>query len=283
MSKAGKYGSTVREYRDDPDYGDTRNTDPENSNLYVDEILKQIGNNVFKINNGANNLNKAMKIIGTERDSNVLRDRIHETSQSTNEIVTETANLVKKIVRNRKLTQNRKFELERLRNDFEESFKKFTELQKKAAEKVRTAKPLRPPPGESLIDFEEDDQESLLQRQQREEQLMQQQEIIEEDTALILEREERIRQLEGDILDVNEIFRELGTLVHEQGDVIDSIEANVDNGYSRVESGMQQLTKAASHQPASPLASDPSSPLPREYLPNLQNPANHHSSTDMAP
>ncbi|GAB1598731.1 syntaxin-7-like [Argonauta hians] len=248
MSRAGKYGSTVREYRDDPENGDAASGESENSNMYADKILKQIGNNVLKINNGANNLSKAMKIIGTERDSNVLRDRIHQTSQSTNEIVTETATLVKKIVRNRKITQNRTFELERVRNDFEESFKRFTDLQKKAAEKVRTAKPLRPPPGESLIDLDDDDQESLIQRQQREEQLMQQQEIIEEDTALILEREERIRQLEGDILDVNEIFRELGTMIHEQGDAIDSIEDNVNSGYAHVESGMEQLNKAASHQ-----------------------------------
>jgi len=37
---------------------------------------------------------------------------------------------------------------------------------------------------------------------------------------MLLEREQRIQQIEGDILDVNEIMRELGAMIHEQGDTI---------------------------------------------------------------
>jgi t-SNARE complex subunit (syntaxin) len=44
--------------------------------------------------------------------------------------------------------------------------------------------------------------------------------MIETDIAVIHEREEQIRQLEGDILDVNEIFKDLSNLVYEQGEVV---------------------------------------------------------------
>lgn len=37
---------------------------------------------------------------------------------------------------------------------------------------------------------------------------------------LMLDRETRIRQIEGDILDINQIMRELGALVHQQGETI---------------------------------------------------------------
>lgn len=37
---------------------------------------------------------------------------------------------------------------------------------------------------------------------------------------LMMDREARIRQIEADILDVNQIMRELGSLVHQQGEVI---------------------------------------------------------------
>ena len=68
---------------------------------------------------------------------------------------------------------------------------------------------------------------------------------IDSDLALMQEREQQIRQLESDILDINEIFRDLGTLVHEQGEQIDSIENNVEQAYNQVEAGNEQLTQAA--------------------------------------
>lgn len=37
---------------------------------------------------------------------------------------------------------------------------------------------------------------------------------------MMLDRETRIRQIEGDILDINQIMRELGSLVQQQGETI---------------------------------------------------------------
>lgn len=47
--------------------------------------------------------------------------------------------------------------------------------------------------------------------------------------GLILEREEEIRGIEQGITELNEIFRDLGTMVTEQGVMIDNIEQNVSN------------------------------------------------------
>lgn len=43
---------------------------------------------------------------------------------------------------------------------------------------------------------------------------------LEFQQGLLLEREDRIKRIEGDILDVNQIMRELAALVHQQGDTI---------------------------------------------------------------
>ena len=40
------------------------------------------------------------------------------------------------------------------------------------------------------------------------------------DLSMLHDRENAIRQLESDITDVNQIFKDLGMLVHEQGEVI---------------------------------------------------------------
>lgn len=53
---------------------------------------------------------------------------------------------------------------------------------------------------------------------------------------------------QSDIVDVNTIFKELATMVHEQGEMIDSIEANVETAQMRVEEGTNQLSTAASYQ-----------------------------------
>ena len=53
---------------------------------------------------------------------------------------------------------------------------------------------------------------------------------------------------QSDIVDVNTIFKELATMVHEQGEMIDSIEANVESAHIRVEEGTTQLATAASYQ-----------------------------------
>ena len=48
---------------------------------------------------------------------------------------------------------------------------------------------------------------------------------MEEDATLevIMEREQAIKKLEADIVAVNDIFKELGTLVHEQGEMIGTV------------------------------------------------------------
>jgi len=43
---------------------------------------------------------------------------------------------------------------------------------------------------------------------------------LEFQQGLLLEREDRIKRIEGDVLDVNQIMRELAALVHQQGDTI---------------------------------------------------------------
>ncbi|XP_048363891.1 t-SNARE domain-containing protein 1 [Sphaerodactylus townsendi] len=50
------------------------------------------------------------------------------------------------------------------------------------------------------------------------------------------------------MLDVNQIIKDLASMVYEQGDTIDSIEANLETASSNVESANEQLAKASQHQ-----------------------------------
>jgi len=86
--------------------------------------------------------------------------------------------------------------------------------------------------------------------QSQEQQQKQQQMLIQEeyDVEQLQERERAVRQLESDILDVNSIFKDLATLVHDQGEVIDTIEAHVEDAQIRVQDGNEELRQAENYK-----------------------------------
>lgn len=92
--------------------------------------------------------------------------------------------------------------------------------------------------------------------------------------GMLEEREKRVRQIEEDVLDVNQIMRELNTLINQQGEAIgmssfsfsshsfgiakcdaffcfsfaDTIEGSIDHVAGDVEAGRTELLKAAEYQ-----------------------------------
>lgn len=73
-------------------------------------------------------------------------------------------------------------------------------------------------------------------------QLQMQEEI---DLQAMEDQERTIRELEDNIVGVNEIYKKLGALVYEQGNTIDSIEASVENTGHYVSEGTTQLSRAS--------------------------------------
>ena len=62
------------------------------------------------------------------------------------------------------------------------------------------------------------------------------------------EREAALRKLENDIVDVNMIFKDLAVMVHDQGEMIDSIESNVEQVQIRVNEANTHLEGAKKNQ-----------------------------------
>ena len=62
------------------------------------------------------------------------------------------------------------------------------------------------------------------------------------------ERERQLQKLESDIITVNDIFTQLNSLVTEQGEVIDSIENNVESAVVQVAKADRELQQAVKHK-----------------------------------
>lgn len=77
----------------------------------------------------------------------------------------------------------------------------------------------------------------------------QMEEAVERDRIKLAEEQNQsIRQLESNIVDVNQIFRDLATIVHDQQGMFDNIERHIEDTHVRVETGNQQLKSAAEYQ-----------------------------------
>ncbi|KAF6284946.1 syntaxin 16 [Rhinolophus ferrumequinum] len=67
--------------------------------------------------------------------------------------------------------------------------------------------------------------------------------LVEQNTLMVEEREREIRQIVQSISDLNEIFRDLGAMIVEQGTVLDRIDYNVEQSCIKTEDGLKQLHK----------------------------------------
>lgn len=97
--------------------------------------------------------------------------------------------------------------------------------------------------------------------------------LVEQNTLVVEEREREIRQIVQSISDLNEIFRDLGAMIVEQGTVLDRIDYNVEQSCVKTEDGLKQLHKVLPCSmgggvfrnccPSSRLSSSSTQPQPR--------------------
>lgn len=66
--------------------------------------------------------------------------------------------------------------------------------------------------------------------------------------SLIVERESEIRNIEQSVGELNELFRDVAHIVHEQGAQLDSIDANVQNVVGDTREADVELRSASRYQ-----------------------------------
>eukprot|EP00795_Rhopilema_esculentum_P007869 gene7869-13747_t len=147
-----------------------------------------------------------------------------------------------------KLMQN-KLQQNKLKQEFENSLSRYQAIQNVLSVKLKSHidEELHLSPVKhdvSQDNFNDSDDTLLINDVEQQAQLH----AEEQELEAIKERENRFRQIETDILDVNEIFRDLAVIIHEQGDSIDSIEGNVEQAVVHVRDANVQLQRAKDYQ-----------------------------------
>lgn len=140
---------------------------------------------------------------------------------------------------------SQKYTQGKLNNEFKASLTEFQSLQRQALDKQRAARTA----------LEQQQQESASSPQaQSQQQLQQQQPVLADQSevdfneTLIVERESEIRNIEQSVGELNELFRDVAHMVHEQGQSLDIISENVTQTRDDTRNADQQLRTASRHQ-----------------------------------
>lgn len=223
---------------------------------------------IQKILQNVSSMQRMVNQFGTAQDSPELKQQLHQIRSYTQQLINDTTNQLNDLVN----CKDRQLKIQRDRlvdefsgalNAFQAVQRKTVDLEKNAVRQARQASGAaatlnRPPPGGSHHSsmgsnynnssnsgggsmFE--DNFITGSRGQTQEQL--QEEI---DLQALEDQERTIRELEENIVSVNEIYKKLGALVYEQSHQVDSIEASVEQTSVFVSEGVQQLKQASHYQ-----------------------------------
>lgn len=232
------YGSTDQR-TDVPDVGFSP------TELY--NLSENITTNIYTINTNWRTLDHAYKNIGTNKDNQGLRDKVHVTQLSTNQVVAQTSKDIARLtVLMRRGDKQQKLQIEKLTTDFEDAVRRYSDLQKSIAEKVKRHILTTGIVENAYEGDDEGERQSLLQIQEEDGSSIQR--TLEFQQGLLLEREDRIKQIGINILDANQIMRELSALVCQQRETINTIDNHIENVYGNVELGAQELVKGSNYQ-----------------------------------
>lgn len=215
-----------------------------------------VATGIFQINTAVAGFRRLVDAIGTDKDTPEHRHKLHNSRQRILQLVKETSAKLKSLSEldhDPDINPSKKIEDAKLARDFQITLQEFQKVQQLASERESTYSPSLPPQsslppssgsGEYLIASMDQDNQPFLREQRRQEVILLDNEVAFNE-AIIEEREQGIRDIEEQIGEANEIFKDLAVLVHDQGVVIDDIHSNIDSSATATTQARVQLSKAS--------------------------------------
>ncbi|KAG7235478.1 hypothetical protein INR49_002613 [Caranx melampygus] len=182
----------------------------------VSSIVQACSSNIQMISQNSGQIQNLLHQLGTRQETSELQERLQQLQHNTNQLAKETNRHLKELGSlpppvSTSEQKQQKLQKERLMSDFSAALNNFQVLQRRAAEKekesvarARAGSRVMGDGGnvdDQLVTFEKEDEWAQTQTEEPA--------ITEEDLEIIKERETNIKQLEADILDVNQIFKDL--------------------------------------------------------------------------
>ncbi|MDI1487181.1 MAG: hypothetical protein OHK93_006449 [Ramalina farinacea] len=209
---------------DDPEYQD----DPEFS-----RFSESLSEQLFTLTSKIGKLSQQINLLGTKRDTERVRERVHDLLEETRDGFKEVGEGVKRLTTWEDLSASQKYTQQKLSREFQASGTEFQSIQRLALEKERASASANRAALESSDptsqQYTDNPQQQQSQQQEQEQLRLASQDEVDFQESLIVEREGEIRNIEQSVGELNELFRDVAHIVHEQGVGIDTISGNVQN------------------------------------------------------
>lgn len=124
----------------------------------------------------------------------------------------------------------------------------FQTIQRRALEKQRASAVAARTAVEEAGHLTEDGAQQQQQLLEVEQPRLANQDEVDFQEALIIEREAEIRNIEQSVGELNELFRDVAHIVHEQGEQLDTISGNVENVHANTQGANVELRSASRYQ-----------------------------------
>ncbi|THC99872.1 hypothetical protein EYZ11_000684 [Aspergillus tanneri] len=224
---------------EDPQYSD----DPE-----FDRLTESLSNKLFGLTSSITRLSDQIALLGTRRDTERVRERVHNLLEQARGGFKEVGEGIKKVQTWQDPSQ--KWTQQKLSSEFKATLEEFQTVQRRALEKQRaSAVAARAAVEEGELPSAEVGTEQQQQIQQLEQQpRLANQDEVDFQESLIIEREAEIRNIEQSVGELNELFRDVAHIVHEQGGQLDIISENVERVTTDTRGANVELRGASRHQ-----------------------------------
>ena len=224
-------------YSDDPEFA---------------SLTSSLSSRLFTLTSNITQLNRQLALVGTKKDSETVRGRVTRLLDETRKGFRDVSDGVKRVRNWADASPAMKYTQEKLQNQLTSALADFQAAQRLSAEKTRqyvaaTRRQVHGEDPDGYTDEASGVQVPLVQQQAQQAALADQGEV-EFQESLIVQREEEIRDIERGITELNDIFRDLGTMVSAQGESLDVIEANVSNVAQDHKAADTELRSAARYQ-----------------------------------
>ncbi|KAL8753180.1 MAG: hypothetical protein Q9199_005226 [Rusavskia elegans] len=238
---------TTTRREDDAEYRD----DPEFSRFTEDLSVK-----LFSLTSSIARLSQQINLLGTKRETDRVRERVNDLLEEARSGFKDVGERVKKLTTWEDLNPSQKYTQQKLSREFQASGTEFQTLQRIALEKQRASAsaarnavdsgdPSSAPP------YSDSTGQQQSQVQEQEQVRLASQDEVDFQESLIIERESEIRNIEQSVGELNELFRDVAHIVREQGDQLNTIDANVENVRGDTRQADIELRSASRYQKAS--------------------------------
>ena len=231
--------------QDDPQYAD----DPE-----FQQFTTDLSEQLFSLTSNISRLSNQIALLGTRRETDRVRERVQDLLSETGDGFKDIGEGLKKVQAWHDLGPSQKYTQGKLNTEFRASLTEFQTLQRQALEKQRAsataAKAALDQDGGATSPSATTDQGRQTQQEQLQAQQprLANQDEVDFQESLIVERESEIRNIEQSVGELNELFRDVAHMVHEQGGQLDVIAENVTQTRDDTRNADGQLRTASRHQ-----------------------------------